>query len=46
MTKRSYLTIGLLVIALALIVLGIALGQPESVLNKAIKICLECVGIG
>lgn len=44
--KRKYSTLGALVLASALIIIGIVMGQNESVLLKAIKICLECVGIG
>lgn len=36
----------LLALALVLIVLGLCDGQYQSVLAKASKICLECVGIG
>ena len=32
--------------ALALIVLGIVQKQPAQVLAKAIRVCMECVGIG
>ena len=46
MIKRIYMLIGLLVLAVVLIVAGVALGQPGQVLTKAINICLECVGIG
>ena len=46
MTGKRYLLAGLLVLGAVLIVIGIALGQPAQVLNKAINICLECVGIG
>lgn len=35
-----------LALAAALIVLGIAQGQPAQVLAKAIRVCMECVGIG
>ena len=31
---------------IALIVLGAAAGQATAVLHKAIRICLECIGIG
>lgn len=46
MTKKAYVLAGLLVLAVVLIVTGVALGQPAQVLNKAVNICLECVGIG
>ncbi len=32
--------------ALAFLLVGVALGQPNAVLQKAIHICLECIGIG
>ncbi|MBR4725544.1 MAG: thioredoxin [Lachnospiraceae bacterium] len=39
---------GLIVLAAAigLIVTGILLGQYSQVLGKAIRVCLECIGIG
>ena len=36
----------LLAISAALVVIGAAQGQAAQVLAKAVKICLECVGIG
>ncbi len=36
----------LLLIGGAFIVYGIARGEAETVFAKAVKICLECVGIG
>jgi hypothetical protein len=33
-------------LALTLIVLGLANGQAKDVLNKAINICTECLGLG
>lgn len=45
-TKRIYVLAGLFVLAVALIVIGVTKGQPVQVLNKAINICLECVGLG
>ena len=32
--------------ALVLIVLGVTQNQPAQVLAKAIRVCMECVGIG
>lgn len=36
----------LLCVGLLMIGLGIARGEHHTVLEKAIKICLECMGIG
>ncbi len=41
-----YVRIGLLVSAIALIVIGVLVGEHTSVLQKSIRICLECIGIG
>lgn len=35
-----------LVIGIVMILLGIYRGEVDIVLSKAIKLCLECVGIG
>ena len=45
--KRKLLT-GAIVLAAAagMIVAGVLLGQYPQVLGKAIRICLECIGIG
>ncbi len=44
--KRWVLTAGLIITGVVLLGIGIGLGEPQSVLNKAIRICLECIGIG
>lgn len=36
----------ILLVAVCSITIGILQGQNQMVLQKAIKICLECVGIG
>lgn len=42
--RNARLVIALL--ALTLIILGLANGQAKDVLNKAINICTECLGLG
>ncbi len=37
---------GLLCAAVALIAVGLAQGEALTVLEKGIRICLECIGIG
>lgn len=44
--KRKIIAICLVLAAVALVAVGIILKQNASVYNKAIRICLECVGIG
>ena len=45
MRKRAA-TFIFLALGITLIIVGIALKQPDSVFSKAAKICMECVGIG
>lgn len=44
--KKSVLRFGALAVSAALIAAGLALGQHQEVLQKAVRICLECIGIG
>ncbi|SCW46737.1 hypothetical protein SAMN02910456_01283 [Ruminococcaceae bacterium YRB3002] len=44
--RRYVLTFAFILAGTALIVTGVILGDPASVLSKAIRICMECVGIG
>lgn len=44
--KNRITTYVLLGVSLILMIAGVWQKQNLSVLNKAIKICLECVGIG
>ena len=44
--KRHFPAVLLIVLAAVLIVVGILMHQPESVLHKAVRICMECVGLG
>ena len=44
--RNRIITFSLIALGVVLIVVGIALKQPDSVFAKAAKICMECVGIG
>ena len=44
--KKKLITGGLIIAGLALTVIGIITGGATDVLNKAIRICYECIGIG
>ncbi len=43
---KHYLKYGILLGAAALILLGVSVGETETVLQKAVRICLECIGVG
>ena len=45
-SKKTALQIILLVIGIIMLCFGIWRGEAEAVFSKAIKLCLECVGIG
>ncbi|MCR4703601.1 MAG: hypothetical protein K5665_08070 [Saccharofermentans sp.] len=44
--KRYIPAVILILLAVALIVTGILTDQHISVLHKAVRICMECVGLG
>lgn len=46
MNKRLWLSRGLLALGLVFIALGLVRGEAGIVLTKAVRICLECIGIG
>ncbi len=44
--SRRMAASGLLAVGAAFILLGIQRGEVGAVLTKAIRICMECIGIG
>lgn len=44
--KYRIISVGLLVFSISLIISGIFTGEAESVIEKATRICMECIGIG
>ncbi len=44
--KQNIITIGVITIGGFFVLLGLSHGEYVDVLNKAIYICLECIGIG
>ncbi|MBQ4611196.1 MAG: thioredoxin [Clostridia bacterium] len=46
MKKRSIITLVLLAVGLAFVVIGAVRGETDAVLQKAIMICMECIGLG
>lgn len=44
--KQRIISVTVLVLSIALIVCGVLNGEAESVIEKATRICMECIGIG
>ena len=43
---RRAIRLGILMLGAAMLIYGAWRGEADTVLSKAIRICLECVGIG
>ncbi len=46
MKKRKYLFFSFLFISVAFIIMGLLSGEFRVVWQKAVTVCLECIGIG
>jgi len=44
--KKAALQVLFLLVGVAMLYFGIRRGEVDTVLGKAIRLCLECVGIG
>lgn len=44
--KRNGPALALLLVGAAFLLAGVWRGEPETVLRKAINVCLECIGLG
>ncbi|MBO4677271.1 MAG: hypothetical protein J5633_06980 [Oscillospiraceae bacterium] len=44
--KKRGKTVLTLILAAALVAVGVAEGQAKEVLMKAVRVCLECIGVG
>lgn len=44
--RKAILQILLLLLGMALLCYGILRGEVDTIYGKAVKLCLECVGIG
>ena len=45
-SNRPVIQIGLLVLGAVLIALGLVAGEADAILQRAIFVCLECIGLG
>ncbi len=44
--NTKWITAGVFVISVVLIVAGVLRNEHMAVMNKAINVCMECIGIG
>lgn len=45
-SQHKFIRNGILICSISFILIGIYLGEPVTIYSKAIRICLECIGIG
>lgn len=43
---KPIVQVALLIVGIAMVCFGVMHGEADAVLAKAIRLCLECVGIG
>lgn len=44
--RKNWPALALLVLAIVCLTLGVLRGEDETVLRKAVNICMECIGLG
>lgn len=43
---KPVVQVALLIVGIAMVCFGVMRGETDTVLAKAIRLCLECIGIG
>ena len=43
---KTMVQVALLIVGIAMVCFGVMRGEADAVLAKAIRLCLECIGIG
>ncbi len=44
--KRWLIRVGMMLCAIALLLVGVLQNEQTQMMDKAIRICLECIGVG
>lgn len=44
--REHWKALSILVVGAAFLVLGVYRGEAETVLRKAVNVCMECIGLG